>query len=118
MAEPICTDWKSCLAFDGQQVSIVGTYTVTHPLAGRKGGEHITRVRIIPDGGRRGAYLEPYWSPESKRSAEELAALAGKRVTATGTLHLTAPKNPGNPENGAEMGGACLHPVVSITLTP
>ena len=115
---PTCTDWQSCLAFDGQNVAIVGTYTVTKPLVNRKGGEDIVRIRIIPAGGNRGAYLEPYWSKYATRDASEVSQFEDKTVTAVGTLHLTPPPNPSNPGIESEMGGACLHPVTSIMVSP
>jgi hypothetical protein len=95
-------------------VVLTGIYVIEHPLAGRKGGAEFTRVRIIPEGDRRGPYLEPAWKPESQRSAEEMARLEGRRVHATGTLFLTPPPAPGDPPWAEALGGACLHPVESL----
>lgn len=109
-----CTTWAACLKHDGQRVAIVGRYTVERPLARRKGGGDVTRVRIIPDGGRRGAYLAPLWHDDSARPEAEQSRLEGVEVRAIGRLHLRAPPKPGDPPHAARMGGACLHPVESV----
>lgn len=109
-----CTRWSACVKHDGQRVAIVGRYTVERPLAGRKGGGDVTRVRIIPEGGRRGAYLAPLWHADSTRPDDERTRLDGKLVRAVGRLHLEAPEAPDQPPHAARMGGACLHPVESV----
>ena len=113
-----CSTWEACLPHDGKRVAIIGIYTLRRPLAGMKGGEDVVRVRIIPEGGRRGAYLEPYWDPKSVRDAVEQASFEGKRVRVVGKLYLQPPPAPGDPPDAAEMGGACIHPVEEITEAP
>lgn len=113
----VCSKWSECVKHDGKRVQLEGVYTVQRPLAGMKGGEDIVRVRIIPEGGRRGAYLEPYWHADHVRSEDERAAFEGQSVRVIGTLYVTPPPPPGHAE-AATMGGACIHPVESITAVP
>ena len=112
----ICDTWARCLEHDGQRVALTGIYTLHRPLRGMKGGQDVVRVRIIPAGDRRGAYLAPYWHPDSTRSHAEQAQLEGHRVRVVGRLWLTAPSPP-NP-NASTMGGACIHPIEHIELAP
>jgi hypothetical protein len=115
-SDPVpCSTWDACIPHDGQRVAIIGVYTLHRPLAGMKGGGDIVRVRIVPEGGRRGPYLEPYWHTGSRRDATELAALDGKRVRVVGTLYLTPPTNPKDPPGASTMGGAVIHPVEGIS---
>jgi len=115
-SDPVpCSTWDACIPNDGKRVAIIGVYTLHRPLAGMKGGGDIIRVRIIPEGGRRGPYLEPYWHTDSTRDAKELAALDGKRVRVVGKLYLTPPTNPKDPPGASTMGGAVIHPVEDIS---
>jgi hypothetical protein len=113
---PRCDTWAACVPHDGERIEITGVYTLYRPFVGHKGADDVTLVRVIPDGGKRGPFLEPYWRAEAARDPAEMARLDGKRVTVLGRLYLTPPPAPDDPGDAASLGGACIHPVERIEL--
>jgi hypothetical protein len=58
-------------------------------------------------------FLEPTWSDDALRPADEIERLDGKRVRAAGVVHAEAPEPP---EPVAAIISPCLHPVESVDL--
>ncbi len=58
-------------------------------------------------------FLEPTWSEQALRPAEEIERCDGKRVRASGVVHAQAPEPP---EPVAAIVSPCLHPVEAVDL--
>ena len=102
----------------GQRVEIEGIYTAreVRPSSGGGAGQVVV---VVSDDGRE-VMLEPFWHPDVVRPAEERARFEGRRVRVVGTYHREQPPQPGLPEGAvaASYGGACIHPVESVTPAP
>jgi hypothetical protein len=111
---PTCATLADCSAHDGQQVHVVGVYTLHNVMPSRKLDAATAPVRIeLSDG--MGPYLAAYWHADAVRSPQEKASHVGKRVRVTGTFHRTMPPAP-DPRM-SQLGGPCIHPVVAIELS-
>jgi hypothetical protein len=58
-------------------------------------------------------FLEPTWSDDALRPAEEIARCDGRQVRAVGTVWSSAPEPP---EPVAAIVSPCLHPVEAVDV--
>ena len=111
MKPTVCTTPAECQAHDGQRVEVVGVYTVWEPrpdIPPEQSKSRVVKIRF--DGAKSGPFLES----ARKRSLEEIAQLRGKRVRVIGTYLRHMPRV--RPETEAQLQGACINDIESITV--
>ena len=107
---PTITTVDALFEHDGQEVILVGTYSLLDLRMRPKPPPRKTHAAVMLEGG--GIPLEPTWAPEAVRPSEE-HALDGQRVQVRGTFRANAAP-PG--DLAAPSGPSpCISPVVEIT---
>ena len=110
----VCTTHEECHAHDGERVEIVGIYTVWEPRADippERSKSRLVKVRF--DGASSGPFLAAENAQVYKRSLDEIAQFRGKRVRVIGTFLREIPQRN---DDSAQLGGACISAIESITV--
>lgn len=111
--ETVCTSWSDIQACTGRRVVVRGEY-VQLDVRQNPGSSAQLRAHAalrLRDGTT--VTLEPAWTPQAIRGADERKRLTGKQVEAVGLLWAEAPEPP---EPVASIVSPCLSPVESIDL--
>jgi hypothetical protein len=97
----------------GKRGAVVGVYRQVDVRQAAEGApQYDGHAAVELDGGGR-VFLEPTWSEEALRPAEEIERCDGRRVRASGVVHARAPEPP---EPVAAIIDPCLHPVEAVEL--
>jgi hypothetical protein len=97
----------------GKRGAVIGVYRqVDVRQAAESTPQYDGHAAVELDGGAR-VFLEPTWSDDAVRPAEEIERCDGRRVRATGVVHARAPEPP---EPVAAIIDPCVHPVEAVEL--
>jgi hypothetical protein len=111
---PICTTPSDCNAHDNERIEVVGIYSIWDPRVGVTSEASRSRhvlVKLTDTGD--GPFLEAGSDKRHKRALEEIERFRDKRVRVIGRFVRWMPQRD---DDSAQLGGACISDIESITL--
>lgn len=113
---PVCRSMDECNAHDGEQVQVIGVYTVWDPLPVRSKRQSPARQVVLMFDSEEGPFLGAWGQDNHFRALDEISRFGGRRVRVTGKFLSKMPPHPTDPPHAASVDGPCLHPVEAIDL--